>query len=84
MSTPKHRLLPQGALIEMEQHGASIKVSAIDPASFLEVSIVGPATASQSELEQLAVKKLIWRLEKVLQEKGPVQKKKGPPSGWDM
>ncbi|MTI09670.1 serine hydroxymethyltransferase [Rhodospirillaceae bacterium RKSG073] len=76
-------MLPRGALIELEQHGNSVKVSAIDPVSFIEVSIVGPTTASQSELENLAVKKLIWRLEKVINEKGS-QQKKGPPSGWDM
>ena len=42
--------------------GRSVKVSAIDAATGLEVSIVGPATASKADLERLALQKLLARL----------------------
>jgi hypothetical protein len=42
--------------------GRNVKVSAIDAATGLEVSIVGPATASQANLQRLALQKLLARL----------------------
>ena len=42
--------------------GRSVKVSAIDAATGLEVSVIGPATASKSDLERLALQKLKARL----------------------
>lgn len=45
-------------LMEFIPIGNSVKVSAIDPASGVEVSIVGPAKASQAVLTQVAVRKL--------------------------
>jgi hypothetical protein len=42
--------------------GRSVKVSAIDSATGLEVSVVGPATASRADLERLALQKLNARL----------------------
>ena len=38
--------------------GRTVKVSAIDSATGLEVSVVGPATASQADLRRLALQKL--------------------------
>jgi hypothetical protein len=38
--------------------GRTVKVSAIDAATGLEVSVVGPATASQPDLKRLALQKL--------------------------
>ena len=38
--------------------GRTVKVSAIDAATGLEVSMVGPATASQADLQHLALQKL--------------------------
>jgi hypothetical protein len=38
--------------------GNSVKVSAIDAASGLEVSVTGPASAAQADLQRLALKKL--------------------------
>jgi hypothetical protein len=38
--------------------GRTVKVSAIDAATGLEVSVVGPATASQADLRRLALQKL--------------------------
>jgi hypothetical protein len=42
--------------------GRSVKVSAIDAATGLEVSVIGPASASQADLERLALQKLNARL----------------------
>jgi hypothetical protein len=42
--------------------GRSVKVSAIDAVTGLEVSVIGPATASKSDLERLALQKLKARL----------------------
>lgn len=45
-------------IIEYRRHGAYVKVCAIDPITYEEVSIVGDARLSQHELATLAVKKL--------------------------
>ena len=42
--------------------GPSVKVVAIDSATGIEVSIVGPASAAQAHLELLALQKLKARL----------------------
>ncbi len=42
--------------------GAVAKVSAIDGGSGVEVSVMGPAHAAESELKRLAVQKLKARL----------------------
>lgn len=51
-------------LIEFKQVGNSIKVSAIDPDTGTEVSIVGDPKASQDELSRVAVDKLLYVLAK--------------------
>lgn len=45
-------------IVEFTQVGHYIKVSAVDPVTFTEVSIVGDPAASQDHLERLAVRKL--------------------------
>jgi hypothetical protein len=50
--------------VEFQAIGGSVKVSAIDPVSLLEVSIVGPTSASEAELSRLAVRKLEYMLRK--------------------
>lgn len=50
--------------MEFQAIGSSVKVSAIDPVSLLEVSIVGPASASEAELSRVAVRKLEYMLRK--------------------
>jgi len=45
-------------IIEFIKVGAYVKVSAIDPVSLFEVSIVGDPSASRNTLEQIAIKKL--------------------------
>ena len=42
--------------------GRQVKVSAIDAATGTEVSVMGPATASQADLQRLALQKLRTRL----------------------
>jgi hypothetical protein len=51
-------------IFEFHQIGNSVKVSAIDEATGLEVSIVGPATGLRSDLEKVARAKLMRALEK--------------------
>jgi len=50
--------------IEHQRIGNLVKVSAIHAATAVEVSIQGPATASQNELETLAINKLKYVLAK--------------------
>jgi hypothetical protein len=42
--------------------GNAVKVSAIDSVTAIEVSAMGPASASQGQLRQLALRKLQARL----------------------
>ncbi|MFN4231108.1 DUF6898 family protein [Parvibaculum sp.] len=58
--------------------GGSVKVTAVDVATGLEVSVVGPSTAAQHELERIAVRKLRYMLEKKEKE-GQEPEKKTPP-----
>jgi hypothetical protein len=51
-----------GVYFEFTPIGASVKVVAIDAATGMEVSVVGPARASQADLQQLALQKLKARL----------------------
>jgi len=52
----------QQVLLEFIQIGNSVKVSAIDPKTGTEVSITGPASASEQTLSRNAVKKLKYVL----------------------
>ena len=51
-------------LVEFQVIGSSVKVSALDPVTLHEVSIVGPANAPEAELSRLAVQKLEHMLRK--------------------
>jgi len=51
-------------LVEFQTIGNSVKVSALDPVTLLEVSIVGPTNVSEAELSRLAVRKLEYMLRK--------------------
>jgi len=62
-------------IVEFEQHGASVKVSAIDPVTMTEVSIVGPSSAGQEELSRAAVQKLLFVLNK-----GKAERSQNPAS----
>jgi uncharacterized protein DUF6898 len=51
-----------GVYFEFTPVGTSVKVCAIDAASGTEVSVIGPARASQADLQRLALQKLRARL----------------------
>ncbi|MBW7836614.1 MAG: hypothetical protein H3C28_08270 [Sphingomonadales bacterium] len=53
-----------GYLIEFIQVGNAVKVSAVDPKTGLEVSIVGSPLMSRDQLSRAAVQKLEYRLSK--------------------
>ncbi len=50
--------------IETQQIGQLVKVSAIHAKTGIEVSIQGPASASQNELETIAINKLKYVMAK--------------------
>jgi len=60
MNTPREREV----YFEVTRLGATVKVAAIDGATGIEVSVVGPASAAASDLQQLALAKLKARLAK--------------------
>lgn len=51
-------------LIEIVTLGAYAKVSAIDPVTGIEVSVVGPGNATRASLEAAALNKLDYVLKK--------------------
>ena len=53
---------PREVFFEFTVIGAVVKVVAIDAATGTEVSVIGPVSAAQADLEQLAVGKLKARL----------------------
>lgn len=50
--------MSRDVIFEFFRVGNSVKVSAVDTESMTEVSVVGPATASQATLRQMALRKL--------------------------
>lgn len=53
-----------GYIVEMHKVGNAVKVSAMDPATLTEVSIVGDPRLSQKRLTDAAVQKLEYVLQK--------------------
>jgi len=56
-------------LIEFIPSGNSVKVCAVDPKTGIEVSIIGPASASSTQLKRNAMAKLVYVLNKRRAEK---------------
>ena len=56
--------LDKRVIVEFVKVGAYVKVSAIDPTTKVEVSIVGDPSMSQTTLERTAVQKLKYVLNK--------------------
>jgi hypothetical protein len=54
----------QGYIIEFHRIGNAVKVSAMDPRTLTEVSIMGAPGAGEAELSRLAVRKLEYVLAK--------------------
>jgi len=63
---PDSQLSNREIIIEFYPLGNAVKVSAMDTQTLTEISIQGPASASQETLKQNALK----RLEYVLKKKG--------------
>jgi hypothetical protein len=59
---PEDRPQPGEVYFEFTAIGRNVKVAAIDAATGTEVSVIGPSTASQADLERLALQKLVARL----------------------
>ncbi|NBX03607.1 MAG: hypothetical protein EBR02_06060 [Alphaproteobacteria bacterium] len=53
-----------GYILEFQTHGRSIKVTAFDPKTLVEASIVGARGATQQQLAELAIRKLRYVIEK--------------------
>jgi hypothetical protein len=54
----------QGYIIEFHRIGNAVKVSAMDPRTLVEVSIVGTPNVGDAELTRLAVRKLEYMIAK--------------------
>jgi hypothetical protein len=54
----------QGYIIEFHRIGNAVKVTAMDPETLTEVSMVGAPSVSQTELTRLVVRKLEYMLAK--------------------
>jgi hypothetical protein len=53
---------PREVLFEFTPVGAVVRVAAIDAATGIEVTVMGPVSAARSDLERLALQKLKARL----------------------
>lgn len=51
-------------LFEFRQIGNSVKVTALHVPSLLEISVVGPANAGQTQLQMLALQRLKYVMSK--------------------
>lgn len=60
----RQNAMPKEIIFEFVQHGSSVKVTAVDPETLVEVSIVGPASAGQAMLKANALAKLKYVLAK--------------------
>lgn len=71
-------------IFEFTPIGASVKVTAVDVTSGLEVSVVAPSSAARTELERIALQKLRYMLgrkaDKVIDRKNPSDRE-GPGGG---
>ena len=54
----------EGYIIEFHRVGNAVKVTAMDPATLTEVSMIGPSNAGDTELTRLVVRKLEYMLAK--------------------
>lgn len=61
--------MPEDIIIEFHRIGSSVKVSAMDPSTLTEVSIVGPANAGEEILKHNVLRKLEFVLAKKKTEK---------------
>lgn len=55
---------PEGIIVEYVVHGSSVKVTAFDPVTLTEATVIAPANLSQQDMAKLAVRKLEYVLGK--------------------
>lgn len=51
-------------ILEFQRLGGAVKVTATDPETLVEVSIMGPVRSSEAELKRVALEKLDYVLRK--------------------
>ena len=66
MSSPRPPLTEKNVLLEFQQVGTIMRVSALDPQTNTEITIQGPASAGRAVLSHNAINKLNY----VLRNKG--------------
>jgi len=66
--------------LEFLTMGKQVKVMAIDPETGIEVSIIAPQSASQSEMTNVAVEKLKRRIAKEAEQEAVKSTKSSPDS----
>lgn len=62
---PADRSQPGEVYFEFTALGGQVKVAAIDATTGTEVVVMGPVSASQADLQRLALRKLMARLKAV-------------------
>ena len=55
---------PGEIYIEFKQVGQAMKVTAVDAATGIEAVVMGPASAAQTDLQKVAVRKLKAQIDK--------------------
>lgn len=70
-------------IFEFKPMGGSVKVTAVDVATGVEVSVIGPPTAPQRELERVALGKLRYRLRQMEEGEEEVPQKPTPRNPED-
>ncbi len=55
---------PEEVLFEFTVVGAAVRVAALDAATGIEVTVLGPASAARADMERLALAKLRARLDR--------------------
>ena len=57
-------MFPQGVIIEFIPRGDFVKVTAVDPRTGIEATIVGDPARPRASLEEVAINKLRYVIEK--------------------
>ena len=71
-------MVDDGIIIEFHRVGAYVKVSAVDPRSLTEVSIVGDPAAGEAALTRAAIRRLEYVLARKLG--GPAPSRRRSPT----
>jgi hypothetical protein len=54
----------EGYIVEYVALGSSMKVTAFDPVTLVEASIIAPVNASKKDMATIAIRKLVYVLSK--------------------